>query len=170
MLRLRVQAIEGETTCFRVESSEVQCTNPQCAKLYRRTPNGFVRFGAGQQTLLNTIGVWSKVRAYLKRMEREFDPRYVPGAQCPKCGAVLAERWHRVDTAACELNGHCSCEWFQFVAAKELRKLLPHERAMGDWRCSHIDAARNFDYDIRLRVGEQYRLRHARGQKEDDTI
>lgn len=167
MLHLRVQAIAGETTCFMVESAEVQCVNPVCSKLYRRTPNGYARFGTGQKTLLNMIGVWNKVQSYLRRMEREWNTRYVPGAQCPRCGAALAERSHRVDTTGYNCNGECGCEWFQFVASKELRRLTPEQQGMGEWRCSHIEAARSFDYDVRLRVGELYRLRQAKGQREE---
>src|ERR1039457_7698267 len=102
---LRVKSIPGEPTRFFVESFEVQCSNPDCSKLYPRTPAGHTKFTDAQMATLRAVGVWPKVKKYLERLVKEGDPRNVAGGQCRRCGGALSSREHLVDLAGMDAAG-----------------------------------------------------------------
>lgn len=164
---LTVKSIAREPTCFLVESFELQCVNPQCGKIVKRFPELMVDFSSRQRALLRFTGVWNRVSVIVVGLKLKAFRQ--PGEQCPKCGAALDNRWHKVDIARNDLNGECGCEHFQFTLRKELRKVSKEDRAMGLCRCAHIEAARDFAIDVAVATHEQYRLavNGKKGQKEE---
>ena len=164
MSLLRVKPIEGEPTSFMVESDEVQCVNPECSKLLKKTPKLASHFTARQEATLRFAGVWRKVEGTIRLLTSR--PTIASGDPCPKCGAALGERWHRVDLTAGGFNGVCSCEYFAFALGPEVRKLSKADQALGIHRCQHISAARDFALDARLMAEEKWRTKQANGKRE----
>lgn len=152
---LTVKPIRGEPTCFYVESYTLQCTN--CTKLVRRFPVNMVWFSEKQKMLLKFVGVWAKIEAALEKLSQ--NRVNVSGDQCPKCAGVMEMRFHKVDIARFNCNGECGCEYFTTTLQKELRKLSASEQALGLFRCSHIEAARDFAVDVAVAGHEHQRLR-----------
>lgn len=146
---LRVTKVEGEATCFFVESAEAQCSNPECARLYRRLPKMAVSFTNLQKKFLQYYGLLGKVEKALAKAEAGESGRQ-PGDHCPRCGAALSERFHKVDISSYAYNGKCGCEAFAFGIEPTLSRLPEEEWSLGMWRCQHIDAARNFALDLAL--------------------
>ena len=91
------------------------------------------------------------------------------GSCCPKCGATLDVRFHRVDVENYNLNGECSCEWFGVEFRPKLRGMNPDEQAAGRCRCTHIIFARAFLLDMSLTSHKQKRYADARGQREENA-
>lgn len=144
MNMLRVKAIPGEPTRFWVESGTLQCTDPQCGKSYnRRTRHRLI---PGQAHPTDYLHI---------------------GDACPACGSTLDVRFHVCDLAAFNNNGQCGCEFFSFVHAPALARMLPSEQGAGRCRCSHLEAARSFALDVALKAHEHDRYRGARGQREE---
>ena len=142
---LRVMAIVGESTRFHVESNTLQCTDPQCGKMYNRRTRHRLVPGQAHPTDYLHIG----------------DP-------CPACGTgTLDVRFHVCDLESYNCNGGCSCEFFSFVHAPALSRMLPSEQGAGRCRCSHLEAARSFALDVALKAHEHDRYRDARGQREE---
>jgi hypothetical protein len=142
---LRVMAIVGESTRFHVESNTLQCTDPQCGKMFNRRTRHRLVPGQAHPTDYLHIG----------------DP-------CPACGTgTLDVRFHVVDIEDYSCNASCSCEFFEFCLRPQLSRMLPSEQGMGKHRCSHIIAARDFALDIALKAHEHDRYRGARGQREE---
>ena len=164
---LRVIASHGSPTEFFVESAELQCTNPSCSKLYKRTPPDLVRFSAKQQVVLRALGVWGKVARHLAALDAAWTPKYRVGDQCGRCGAALDVRFHTVHIDEFSLNGQCSCEWFRFTAAPKLSRMDPALQGLGEWRCHHISFAREFALDVALRA--HWFQRHRSGEREEDA-
>jgi hypothetical protein len=153
---IRVCAVHGEPTCYHVESSELQCVEPQCSKLYRRLPASFVWFSSRQREFLRGLGLLARVDKRLGELAERYSnrPGRRPGDQCPRCGGQLDVRFHRVDISAYGLNGWCSCEFFAFSLGPKLDKLGKAERGAGLYRCHHIWAARDFALDLSLKAHE----------------
>lgn len=91
------------------------------------------------------------------------------GGACPRCGGVLDVRFHLVDLVAYNGSGQCSCEFFSFVLGPKVSRCLPHEQGDGKFRCSHIDAARDFFADTMLKAHEADRYAKAGKQREEDA-
>ena len=133
---LLVKSIAGEPSAFLVQGDTLLCSNPQCGKLVRRLPASFVRFTERQREFLRTLGLLGKVdKATENRAEIES------GEQCKKCGAVLEQRFHRVDV----VEDWCSCEFYEMVLRPARRKANGVEIA--SLRCHHLEAARSFCLD-----------------------
>ncbi len=160
---IRVRAIEGEPTCFHVESHEFQCINGECHRLVRRAMPGHCWFTKAQQSLLSQVGVWRKVEEFLAKLAGRKDD--VPG-QCKKCGAAMEVRWHRVDLAAMDCAGSCSCEHWGYALHKQLRKLTESERQATDVACSHIEAAAPFAMRLALLAHQR---EQNKGRKESEV-
>jgi hypothetical protein len=145
MNMLRVKAIPGEPTRFWVESGTLQCTDPQCGKMYNRRTRHRLVPGQAHPTDYLHIG----------------DP-------CPACGTgTLDVRFHVVDISDYSYNASCSCEFFEFCLRPELTRMLPSEQGAGKHRCSHIIAARDFALDVALHAHEHVRYKDANGQREE---
>lgn len=164
---LMVRAIAGEPTCFEVESFHLQCANPRCQKTIKRFPDLLVEFSARQRAVLQFVGVWNRVAVVVRGLRAKAFRQ--PGDPCPRCGGALEARWHKVDIARCDLNGECGCEHFQMTLFKELKRLTKAQRALGPFRCAHIEAAREFALDVAVAGHEKQRLliNGRNGQKEE---
>lgn len=139
---LRVKAIPGEPCRFWCESNSLICVNAQCSALYNRRWRHRPEPGA--------TAVYLHV-----------------GDLCPKCGSQLDLRFHVCDISAYNCSGRCGCEFFQFNLEPKVSRLSPAEQGMGQYRCSHIIACRDFALDLALKGHEAARLRWAGRQTEE---
>lgn len=175
---LRVMAIAGESTRFFVESNTLQCTNTECGKSYnRRTrhrlvpgqahPTDYLRIGDPCPACLGRRAEWDAAR-YADTFSYETKETVAErmSKEEPTVG-TLDVRFHVCDIAAFTNNGQCGCEFFSFVHAPALSRMLPSEQGEGRCRCSHIDAARGFALDVALKAHEHVRYKDARGQREE---
>jgi hypothetical protein len=89
-----------------------------------------------------------------KTFNRHQHPGIHIGDKCPRCGGQLDLRFHTVEISEFNGTGFCSCEYFTFRLAPELKLLSPQQRIeKGDLlRCSHIKAARDFALDLALHL------------------
>lgn len=147
-MQLRVQAIPGEPTRFRVESNSLECL--RCHKLFSRQRGNY---HVGQQCPHCKASLTNDV---------VFNRILTSEAQVELAKAELDVRFHTVDISTYNRNGWCSCEYFEFSLATKLRGILPNQQAEGRYRCSHIDAARDFALDVALVVHKQ-----ETGEKDD---
>lgn len=147
---LHVKPVHGEPTCYEVESHHMQCTGPECRKLTARAPDP-VWFNRRQQDFLAGVGLWTRAERALAKLREGWKS----DGQCRRCGAALEPRWHRVDVAALDLNGFCTCEYFECALGKAARQATKPERQAGKFRCSHIEAARDFALDLSLAAHER---------------
>jgi len=131
---------------YEVEGDTLQCSNPQCGKLLRKSPPSVVAFTVRQRAFLKAAGLL--VRADRALAVLAAGRTLTAADQCPKCGAALERRCHTVDIAANDLFGGCSCEYFQFTVAKALR------RGEDPDRCAHIEHARDYALDLSLKAHE----------------
>lgn len=159
---LRVWPVPNEPTRFRVESHALQCTT--CGKLYDRVQSECMEFTGRQRQLLRKVGVWDKVHKYIE----SYGGRYKVGDLCPKCEGTLDIYTWLVDIASYNLNGECDCHHFRCALEPTLRNQIGSEQGMGKFRCSHIDAARDFALDLSLKLHEHNRLKQADGRTEED--
>lgn len=97
---------------------------------------------------------------------RHRKPHLAIGGACPKCGGQLDVRFHLVDIALFNANGQCACEWFAFKLGPAVSRVPLPEQGAGKWRCSHIEAARNFALDLSLKQHDRDRHERAGRQRE----
>ncbi len=151
---LRVMPVPGEPTTFRCEGTSLQCSCPECAKLFKRTPPDQVRFSLRQQTVLRALGVWGKVQRHLVALEKAYVPRYRVEQRCHKCGeGTLQLVFHTVDLKGYGDAGQCDCQFHQYTLAPKLSRMDPAQQCgASDLRCAHVDASREFFCDLMLRM------------------
>ena len=82
-------------------------------------------------------------------------------------GGRLEVRFHVVDIAAHNMNGKCGCEYFEFALENVVAGLPPEIQGLGKYRCSHIDAVREFALDLTILNHEHRRYADANGQREE---
>lgn len=141
---------KGEPTVFCVESNSLECINPEC-----RAPNGERRY----LTRRDNHWIYRKGKFILDK------PRVGDG--CPKCKAPLDLFFYSVDIAAFNCNGSCNCMYFTCDLGPKVSRASLEEQGAGKYRCSHIEAARDFALDVSLHSHERTRYAGARGQREE---
>jgi hypothetical protein len=153
-LRLRVQLVPGHVTVYHVEGESRRCQ--KCGHLWKRD----------KREVGGTCGWTGLVDGQEKPAGRAASGRRAQAGN-PPCAGVVDVHWHTVDIAAFNLNGACSCEYFERVLAKDLRRTSSADQGAGLKRCKHIHAARDFDLDVRLRCHETARYAAAGRQREE---
>ena len=152
---LRVIPVPGEPASYDVESHELQCTNPECAKLFPRLDMEHVHFTRRQEQFLRLAKLWGKVKRILDGLAQRYRPLNRVGSPCPRCGQALDLRFHRVQLELNDCVGWCSCEVFYYVYQPALAKMASAEEriaAAKDHRCQHLFEARDFALDLTLRA------------------
>lgn len=144
---LRVKSVISSPSQFYVEGDSLVCAGQGCGRVVRRLPAEHVWFNKRQKLFLTSIGVLKLVEK-TQQIWQDVAP-HVDGERCVKCGRPMEIRWHLVDITDEHGNGYCACEYFQFSLLPYVTKLTA---LSGDYRCRHIEAARDFALEMTIRA------------------